>query len=154
MQPRVPAMLWCLLLLATVGCSSFDSTWDEHQGTEVQSDLLVGCWEGTWTSAVNQHTGSLRAVVKPLEENRYDIWYYSTYKLGFLPLKFEYSMPVDATLDGDGLRFTGEADLGWLAGGVFHYDGECRDGRFTCDYRSESDHGVFEMTRPPALESE
>jgi hypothetical protein len=46
------------------------------------------------------------------------------------------------------LRFEGEADLGWLAGGVYRYDGQATPASFFSTYKSKYDHGTFQMKRP------
>jgi hypothetical protein len=53
-------------------------------------------------------------------------------------------------------EFSGDNNLGWLAGGNYHYEGSAdvtgdrQTDLFTCTYKSSADHGRFNMTRPPA----
>ena len=39
-------------------------------------------------------------------------------------------------------------NLGWLAGGVYHYEGRADATNFFSTYTSKYDHGTFQMTRP------
>ena len=50
---------------------------------------------------------------------------------------------------GDEIHFRGEADLGWLAGGVYSYEGNSLRDDFYSEYHSEYDHGIFEMQIVP-----
>lgn len=45
-------------------------------------------------------------------------------------------------------RFSGSADLGWMAGGLYRYEGIADGKTFTATYSSASDHGVFRLLRP------
>ena len=45
------------------------------------------------------------------------------------------------------LSFTADADLGWLAGGKYEYDGSVEGDDFQSTYNSKGDHGTFEMQR-------
>ena len=45
------------------------------------------------------------------------------------------------------LTFDDTHDLGWLAGGKYQFSGEATQDQFTCQYKSSSDHGTFEMKR-------
>jgi len=47
-------------------------------------------------------------------------------------------------------QFQGDENLGWLAGGVYHYEGRVSPTNFHSTYRSKYDHGTFEMGRPQA----
>lgn len=50
--------------------------------------------------------------------------------------------------NGSDVRLEGDADLGWLAGGAYHYEGHASPVEYVCTYRSKTDHGIFKMTRP------
>jgi hypothetical protein len=50
--------------------------------------------------------------------------------------------------DRDGWLLEGGADLGWLAGGKYEYNGRATPSRFFCTFQSEEDHGVFSLQRP------
>jgi len=46
------------------------------------------------------------------------------------------------------VHFDGEADLGWMAGGVYKYDGHANSTDYFCTYHSSYDNGSFTMKRP------
>ena len=56
-------------------------------------------------------------------------------------------MPMEVVADGDVYRFSAEADLGWLAGGRYEYDGSVDGDNFRSTYKSKSDYGTFKMAR-------
>ncbi len=45
------------------------------------------------------------------------------------------------------ITFQGKADLGFLAGGTYAYQGQVSNHVFQATYRAKSDHGVFHMQR-------
>jgi len=137
-----------LVVVSAVSCSTFERDWTARRRVATAPDSFVGCWEGTWTSAHNGHTGGLRAIVTPLAGGRFDVRYHATYDILVASLSFEYGLPVVVVRDGDALRFQGSADLGWYAGGEYSYDGTCRRGVLRSEYRAAIDHGVFELRRP------
>ena len=159
-----------LLALAGGGCA-FDRDWkrlaaavpsDQAVGVGVGAaeaavpDPLAGRWEGTWTSETTNHSGKLRAIVTPAGDDAYRARFDATY---FGLMRFGYAMTLTATPPEDGggggggdagsvTRFTGEENLGWLAGGVYRYDGTTDGHTFDCAYESKHDRGRFQMTRP------
>jgi hypothetical protein len=111
-------------------------------------DPLAGRWEGTWKSEHNGHSGRLRAIVDRVDANAYRIEYDGWF---FGILRYTHGMNVTATPAPDGgktIRFSGEEDLGALAGGVYRYDGTADGTEFKSTYQSKDDHGRFEMKRP------
>jgi len=61
--------------------------------------------------------------------------------------EFEYDLVMNAHQEGDTYRFSSEADLGWLAGGRYVYEGTVDGDEFRATYRCKGDHGTFEMKR-------
>jgi len=60
-----------------------------------------------------------------------------------------YSVDMKAEAQTGGVfKTTGENDLGWWGGGVYHYEGTVSATNFLATYKSEYDHGTFEMKRP------
>ena len=47
-----------------------------------------------------------------------------------------------------GIRRDRIADLGKMAGAVYHYEGNPNSSDFESTYHSDYDHGTFNMTRP------
>ena len=126
------------------GCSTFESDWE--RGLAEPKDAaasLRGAWEGTWRSDANGHHGGLRAIVTEAAEGSI-ARYHATYGCCFT---FEYSVPLRVEVRHGTAIFRGEADLGWLAGGLYRYEGTVEGDRFSSTYRSEADHGVFTMRR-------
>jgi hypothetical protein len=58
-----------------------------------------------------------------------------------------YTVPLSVEPQDSGSRFRGEADLGWLAGGVYRYEGHATATNFFSTYECKYDGGTFRMTR-------
>jgi hypothetical protein len=137
-----------LLLALASGCSSFHSEWRRAGAAPERPGTLTGRWEGRWTSDYNGHNGKLRCLISQDSDARYAARFRASY-LGVL--RFEYTVPLQVTQESNRWTFQGEADLGKLAGGVYHYDGAITDGtNFHSSYRAEVDHGFFQMQKVPA----
>lgn len=151
-RPSAAALLaGALALLLLGGCSTarFNRAWTAAAEAPVAGSELAGRWEGTWRSDVNAHTGRLRCLVTPSTNGTYTARFHAEYRLLF-PLTFSYAVPLTATNrpDSTGLGFAGQADLGWLAGGVYTYRGRATATNFFSTYECARDRGIFEMTRP------
>jgi hypothetical protein len=134
--------LWSL-----VGCSSFEKDWQAAAAAPADASRpLLGRWQGGWKSEATVHSGGLRALITSEGPDRYRARYRATYGCCF---RFEYAVPLTAVEEGDLLRFEGNADLGWLAGGTYQYKGQAAQGKFTSAYSSKKDHGLFSMERVP-----
>lgn len=129
------------------GCSRFHRDWESRLQLDRANrpEGMAGCWSGTWTSETNGHHGGLRCIMTPRGDGRFSARFRATY-CGILP--FEQTVLLSAEERGGLWRFRGEENLGWLAGGVFTYEGEASGDRFMSRYTSASDRGVFEMARP------
>lgn len=133
-------------LIATLsGCSTFDDDWAAAKGLATG---IEGRWEGTWSSDGNGHHGGLRCLVTRRSDNGLDARFHATYSDWCGTLGFEYTVPLTVTAAAEGWRLGGRADLGWLAGGVYEYDGLATLLKFFCNYQAENDHGIFVMERP------
>ncbi len=143
---------YVVVSFSLVGCSSaFDRDWYQYVPTRTE-DPLVGRWKGFWKSARTQHQGDLRCIIVRRAEGRYDARYHATYG-NWLTFKFEYSVPMKARSVGDVWKLEGSEDLGWVAGGVYHYRGEIEGDEFKCRYSADEDGGVFELIRYEGDES-
>ena len=134
------------LIAALAGCcSTFDDDWKaaEHFATGIE-----GRWEGTWSSDANGHHGGLRCLVTRRPDQGFDARYAATYSDWCGTLNFEYTVPMTVEPGPDGWKLHGSADLGWIAGGVYEYDGLATLARFFCNYQADGDHGVFQLERP------
>lgn len=144
------------LVLSLASCTiGFDRQWRAaaaESGGQKQTDLS-GAWEGTWKSGVNGHEGRLRAVAlrvapQPGMPAAYQFRYEATWKK-ILSACVTTRHEVTAVKPGVERPFIlwGEKDLG-LLGGVYRFTGTASPSDFRADYKSEKDHGVFEMKRP------
>jgi hypothetical protein len=141
-------LLFLCLLLAN--CSgNFNQEWDraiaaQHKG--IPNDI-TGAWLGTWHSDANGHHGELRCVVsrEDHDANNYRFHYHATY--GQM-LNAAYVVTEQVKRKGDHFVLTGEHDLGYLAGGLYHYEGTSTTREMRSTYRSSADHGTFELKRP------
>ena len=142
-----------LIMLVTaavfgVGCSSFDRAWEK--AADVNFKGVEGRWVGGWHSDYNQHNGPLRCLItiKDGENDVYHTRFHAKYKLGFLTINYPYDMDMVITQNNGAFNFKGEADLGWLAGGVYTYDGNGTADRIKINYRAKIDFGTFKLERP------
>jgi len=141
----VVASLLLGAILLSGGCTTFGHAWAKAAKEPVTTNSLLGCWEGTWLSEANGHNGNLRCVVTLKNDGTYSARFHAIYKK---VLGFGYTVPLKAAETNGMFQFSGEADLGWWAGGVYHYEGHAQDTNFFSTYRCKYDHGTFQMTRP------
>jgi len=127
------------------GCSSFSREWKTALRQPIPSEGLAGPWEGHWASDASGHNDRLRCVVTEESTNHYKADFHANYKKIF---HFGYSVPLEVRRNDTTYEFSGEADLGKLAGGVYTYQGTANGTNFFSTYNSKYDHGKFEMTRP------
>jgi hypothetical protein len=138
------AVIAAAALLSLCGCSSFSRQWSAAIKQPAPADLS-GPWEGVWISDANGHNDKLRCIITRESANRYDAAFHATYKRVF---HFNYTVPLEVEARGNSFLFSGEADLGKLAGGVYTYNGAATPTNFFSTYDSKYDHGKFEMHRP------
>ena len=126
------------------GCS-FERQWQEATKYSYPEQELAGCWEGTWQSDYNGHHGGLRAIITKQGEGYYDAHFHATYAA---VIPYEFQLPLLVTDDGTAYALEGEADLGWLAGGLYTYNGNATATDFAASYCAENkDHGTFTMQK-------
>jgi hypothetical protein len=145
----LPSQLARVLLLVALcgsltGCC-FEREWQAAKRFSYPERELAGCWEGTWQSDFNGHNGGLRAIITKQGDGYYDAHFHATY-LAVIP--FEFELPLLVTDDGRAYALEGEADLGWLAGGLYTYNGSATATDFVAAYSAENnDHGTFTMQK-------
>lgn len=126
------------------GCC-FERQWQEATRYSYPEQELAGCWEGTWQSDYNGHHGGLRAIITKQGEGYYDAHFHATYAA---VIPFEFQLPFLVADDGAAYALQGEADLGWLAGGLYNYNGSATATDFVAAYSAENkDHGTFTMQK-------
>lgn len=141
---------WVFLVAPLLaGCSSFNREWKAAMRQPIPQNELAGPWEGHWVSDANGHNDRLRCVITEESTNRYKADFHANYKKVF---HFGYAVPLEVRRNGETFEFSGEADLGKLAGGVYTYEGSATGTNFFSKYHSKYDHGKFEMSRPAATQ--
>ena len=61
---------------------------------------------------------------------------------------FSYTVPLQVRETPAQWEFQGDANLGWYAGGLYHYEGHATPTNFFSTYRCPSDRGTFRLKRP------
>ncbi len=148
-SPRagLSTLLLTLVVLVTPGCGTllYDRAWSRFELTG-KGGGMEGRWEGEWRSDRNGHSGKLRCMMTPQDEDAYLASFHSTFAW-ILFYRHETVFRMTAEEDGT-LFFAGSEDLGKLAGGVYLYEGTVTGNVFAATYEAENgDHGVFEMRR-------
>ena len=144
---RMNSRAWILsvgLALIGVDCSTFDRDWKAAS----TATGIEGQWVGRWNSDHNQHNDLLRCLITRKEGNVYSTRFHAKYKFGFLPISFGYGLEMTVTEASGQYQFQGQADLGKLAGGLYHYTGSGTTNQLQFNYRSPKDHGTFNLKRP------
>jgi hypothetical protein len=137
-------LIVALSLVVSSGCCSFEREWRGSMCCVSGGDRLDGLWEGTWRSCANNHTGRLRAIITRCDDGLYRARFHAVF---WEVLPFEFTLTM-TSVAADGVeQFSGEADLGPLAGGVYTYAGQTDGCEFNATYCARSDHGVFQMRR-------
>jgi hypothetical protein len=132
----------CLVLS---GCKSFDSQWQAAAAAESpQATGLQGRWQGIWASEATGHTDKLRCIIEPEPDGKYRARFHAKYKK---VLSFGYTVLLTAEPDGGLWKFKGDANLGWYAGGLYHYEGQADETNLHSTYSCKYDHGTFRMQR-------
>lgn len=143
-----------ILILCTTGC--YECRWSAAGKAITPADSIAGRWSGTWQSDANGHDGGLRCIISDVTADTFKADFKASY--GWL-FTFTYTATMRITgrapcpdtqpaIDPMYVYFKGAQDLGWLAGGMYHYDGKVGPTAFFCNYKSGSDHGRFQLTRP------
>jgi hypothetical protein len=144
-------MRWATALLATglmvllCGCSSFNRKWREAGKRPTPTNAIAGRWEGRWLSHQNGHNGALRCIITESDMGTYEAYFRAAY---LKVVRFSYKVPLTVTQSNDVWHFTGEENLGLMAGGVYRYAGSASQTNFNSTYSSKHDDGVFQMSRP------
>lgn len=136
-------MLW--LGMFFTGCTSFERDW-RHARLQppAPAGTLTGPWQGTWLSEVNGHTGDLRCLVTEKSPEVYEFNFKATYWKIF---RYSYIVTMPVTRTASGYAFMGNENLGFLAGGVYSYEGSVNVTNLDATYSCKFDNGVFKLTR-------
>lgn len=138
-------MAMSLALLGATGCSRFERDWRAAGKEPAPAGEIRGRWQGTWHSEPTGHTGKLRCLLTPISKEKYEARFHAKYKR---VLSFRYTAEFTGSKSNEVFYFSGNADLGKLAGGVYHYEGHVAPTNFFSIYRAKYDRGTFQMQRP------
>jgi hypothetical protein len=130
-------------ILAAVfsNASDFNRRWKQKDSQPTAGGLPYR-WEGQWISQTNGHHGALRCLLAQESPTNYSANFYAVY--GGV-LRVCYTVVLRGQRREDKLLLEGDADLGRLAGGNYHYAGEATVSAFRCAYECKYDRGAFEM---------
>jgi len=134
------ACLFGLLLFA--GCSTSQRDWDRLANAPASKGAGREAAKATFpVIATDCDASSAAAGSKPS-------WLALTPVYGKI-FSFGYIVPLRTEQHGNRHDFSGEANLGWFAGGRYSYRGSATATNSLSICRCKSDHGTFEMHRPP-----
>jgi hypothetical protein len=139
-------LLGIFIVTLLCGCSGFNREWKAAGKSAMPTNSITGRWEGRWLSHENGHNGALRCLITKPSEGSYEAYFRATY---LKVARFSYKVPLRVTSSNDMWHFTGEEDVGMMAGGLYRYVGFASGTNFNSTYHSKHDQGVFQMTRPP-----
>src|SRR6185436_7786366 len=117
---RLSCAVALVLMACLCGCSTFNRDWKRAVVPPESESSMEGPWEGSWKSDVNGHRGGLRCLMAHETNSVYRARFRATYGSIF---HFSYTVPLEVQPHFAGWEFSGEADLGKLAGGVYYYEG-------------------------------
>ncbi len=132
--------------LLAAGCSTFERDWKRVTAGPAPMDSIEGAWLGRWSSDVTGHSGRLWCLVSRADATHVRARFRAEYGGLF---RFHSTVMLELQPHYGGWEFSGQEDLGLLAGGVYYYEGHATATNFFSTYRSKRDHGIFEMQRPP-----
>jgi hypothetical protein len=128
--------------------SDFNRHWRQDDSHITAGNGVPHRWEGQWISEANGRHGALRCLLTQNSPTEYNAKFYAVYA-GVL--RVAYSVPLRGQRIDTKVMLEGDADLGRLAGGVYHYAGEATDKAFRCTYQCKYDRGTFEMSPAPRV---
>jgi hypothetical protein len=126
------------------GCNTFNHEWKTAAAEPALDSSLQGRWQGVWVSEVTGHTDELKCVIERNADGTYRARFHAKYHQ---VLSFGYTVSLKVQSSGDGFTFEGDANLGWYAGGIYHYEGRADATNFHSTYSCKYDHGTFQMGR-------
>ena len=159
MSGRFAVILPLALLGLMAGCSSFPSEFKRAAERQERADAIEGAWQGTWKSDGGHH-GALRCILTAEPTNAKDVLpggvggagamvqYRASFEAKFWGIfTGHYKVLLTGSRQSNETVLKGDQNLGWYAGGVYHYEARVTAEEFHATYQSEADDGVFEMKR-------
>jgi hypothetical protein len=138
------AILLITLVTLLSACSTFNRDWRKLEPSRPAGEI-DGRWEGEWHSDTRGHTGRLQAIIARKDTDQLWARFHATFWKVF---RYSYALPLRVEKHDGTYDLSGEASLGWWAGGLYHYQGTASATNFFSTYRSKSDQGTFHMHRP------
>ena len=143
---RHAALLLLLgIMPALTGCLSFEQRWKEAAVQHVPKGSIAGRWTGHWTRDESDQRGRIRCILTLLKRGTYEARF-QTKTLAVIP--FERTVRFAPKLSGGLHHFEGEANLGWLTGGVYRFKGKIDATQCFATYASGRGSGAVELSRP------
>ena len=138
-------------LVAAGGCSTFSKDYNAAVASSqagvaaAPSSSIIGPWQGEWRSK-SGHRGRLRCVLSAKTPTEY----FARFEAKFWKI---FTAHYDVTLrvvneTDQTVKLAGDQDLGWLAGGKYHYEATVTPEQFDATYDSKIDSGEFHLRRP------
>ncbi len=107
------------------------------------SEIVSGYYDGDWYGPnAEEPLGELACMIVRRDGETWDATFSATFG-GF----GEYDVRLEGRRVGDKVVFGGSVDLGETSGGVFDWNGEIVDERFTGTYTSRFINGTFRMVK-------
>lgn len=128
-------------------CSSFEKEWAQsvanYQSGKVNAPF--GPWQGSWSTITNNHSGGLRAIVKPSsKKDHYTFRYHATWGVLF---QGTYSVDFPGKNQGNHYIIEGNKSLGIF--GNFGHKATVSNSSFKAKYSNDKgDLGSFTLKRP------
>ena len=143
----IGAVLLCAWpLLGVGGCQGSACCRDLVTGPSEAPANIEGKWVGKWYCETTGHSGKLRCRLTQVGPDKYKARYDGTYQK-FIPFWYTVEMQVEQR---EGVsHLNAEANLGWLGGGKYLYQGTIEGDAFLTSYTSDHHNGTFELTRAP-----
>ena len=138
-------LMLCGVVLSCVGCASVGREWKQAAKEIPPAQDISGAWQGTWESKQSGHKGKLRCLMTKESDTEYEAYFHASFWRIF---GARYRVMLQATPAEDNqVHLEGKAELSGLAGGEYTYLGVATPTHFSATYKSENDHGIFEMER-------
>ena len=132
------------LLCVLAGCSGFDRDYKAAVEKGWAADSIEGPWDGRWQSQAGHGGDRIRAIITRTGPESY----YARFRAKYWGI-FEADQDVNLWATSESpVKASGSQDLGYFKGGVYHFEATISPAQLDATYRSEHDHGEFNLSRP------
>jgi len=145
-KPKTGAFRSSCNLLAAIFSrpAKFEREWRRLEAVPQFTTGIEGRWQGEWLSKHNGHHGQLRCILSAQGNGEYNARFHATYAR---ILRVSYRVALHGHKSAQGVDLNGETDLGFLAGGIYHYEGVATPTALECAYKCKYDTGNFSLRR-------